>query len=195
MGSSKTVRDILRKQGRFYMKKTEMKKRILPVFVLKLPHGVDSVVLNDGKQAAAHAFPEPAGGWLTDEEEKASMFSLHRQSLFESDWPSSAVVAVRTAGGQPLESVRSGLECAGRELPRGYNDYIGELVDVISAAVWGILPSHTHYSSSSRSLVQVRDGRFRLQFFLKAKTVALSRHSSLFNDTSNLYSQTFRDRI
>ena len=137
------------------MKKTEMKKRILPVFVLKMPEGLDSFVLDNGKQVVARAFNEPAGGWLTEEEESTSIFSLHRQHVFESDWPSSAVVTVRSASDRAVQSVKSGLECGGIEISRGASDYLGELVEVVQAAIWGILPSHTHYSSSSRSLVQV----------------------------------------
>lgn len=137
------------------MQHTEMRKRVLPVFVLKLPDSLDAVMLDDGKQVVAHAFPEPAGGWLQEEEEATSMFSLHRQHIFESAWPSSAVIALRTSHDRPVSSIHSGLQCGGMEVPRGSSDYIGELVDVIQAAIWGILPAHTHYSSSSRSLIQV----------------------------------------
>ena len=81
------------------------------------------------------------------------MFSLHRQKVFESDWPSTAAVALHTPG--KSLSIPPVLECGGYWLPRGSVDYVAELVDVVKTAVWGILPSHIHYSSSSRGLVKV----------------------------------------
>ena len=137
------------------MQHTEMKKRILPVFVLKLPDNLDAAVLDDGDQVVAHAFPEAAGGWLQENEDANTMFSLHRQHIFESAWPSSAVIALKTSNNRPLPFIYSGLECGGVEIRRNNMDYTGELLDVIQAAVWGILPAQSHYSSSSRSLVQV----------------------------------------
>ena len=137
------------------MQHTEMKKRILPIFVLKLPDNLDAVVLDDGEQVVAHAFPEAAGGWLQEDEEASAIFSLHRQHVFESAWPSSAVIALRTSNNQPLPFIHSGLECGGIEIRKSNMDYMGELLDVIQSTIWGILPAHSHYSSSSRSLVQV----------------------------------------
>jgi hypothetical protein len=81
------------------------------------------------------------------------MFSLHRQKVFESDWPATAAVALHTPG-RSL-SIPPVLECNGYWLPRGPADYVAELVDVVQTAVWGILPAHIHYSSSSRGLVKV----------------------------------------
>ena len=101
----------------------------------------------------AKPFPEPAGGWLDEDEDANAMFSLHRQKVFESKWPSSAVVAL-SAPGRPL-IVTPNIECGGYWVPRGATDYVTELIQVLQSAVWGILPTHTHYSSSSRGLVQV----------------------------------------
>ena len=82
------------------------------------------------------------------------MFSLHRQGVFESDWPSTAVVAVLAPKDMVLY-VPPSLECSGYWVKRTVNDYVSDLVEVMQTAIWGILPSHTHYSSSSRTLVKV----------------------------------------
>ena len=100
----------------------------------------------------AQSFPEPAGGWLTDAEDSAAMFSLHRQNVFESDWPRTAVVAVIPPIGKVLY-VPPCHECSGYWVKRSSYDYVSDLVEVVQTAVWGILPSHTHYSTSSRTLV------------------------------------------
>jgi hypothetical protein len=51
MSSSRTVRNVLSRQGRYYQKATEFKKRVFPVFVIQLPYGVD-LTLDGEKQVS-----------------------------------------------------------------------------------------------------------------------------------------------
>ncbi len=102
LSSSVTIRSILKKQGTYTKKYSEFKKRILPVFILRLPHHVEAIIDNT-KQVVAQKFIEPAGGWL-DSKADAS-FEFHIQSVFEADWPNTAVLAVRSAEGGAVNSV------------------------------------------------------------------------------------------
>lgn len=103
LSSSSNIRKILQKDGVYTKKYTQFKKRILPVFVLRLPHTVEAIIDNR-KQVVAQKFLEPAGGWL-DPKVDSNNFEFHMQSVFEADWPNMAVLAVRSADGGSVRSV------------------------------------------------------------------------------------------
>ena len=151
LGSSTTIRSILFKHGQHQESGDAriFKRRLVPVFVVKLPDGID-MALDDGKQAVSSNFPEPPGGWLDSFE---GAFIPGKSIPINSDWPTSAVVTLRGRSGTPLPGVRSGLDCGGSELPKSAEDYTSDFLNEMLSALHGIVPPHLHYSSSSRRLV------------------------------------------
>ena len=169
LGSCTTVRNILLKHGHpdapavtnhHTDQHHEMPgpRRLLPVFVLKLPDGVD-VALDGGKQAVSGAFPVPPGGWLDGDADRPFLppppdaHDSDEPVAADAPWPATAVVAARSVSGAPLPGARSGLECGGSELDKTADDFKADLLAEMLRALHGIAPAHQHYSSSSRRVV------------------------------------------
>ena len=154
LGSATTTRNILFKHGQQFVHDPGApriaKRRVLPVFVIKAADGVD-LSLNQGQQAVSCHFPEPPGGWLDETKEKT--FLPSKTISLESDWPTSAVVTIRGRSGTPLPGIRSGLSCGGVELSKTSEDYVGDLLSAVLSALYGLVPPHLHYSTSSKRIV------------------------------------------
>lgn len=135
-------------------------QKILPVFIFKTPANME-IYLDGYTMTQMDTFPEPPGGWGLSKLDKDPEAQEAMNIASTLSWPDAAIVALRpynsvTKDGELQQTVSyesSGLECGGIGVPAGpgYSDEV--LMLNFREAIWGILPSHLHYSSASKSVV------------------------------------------
>lgn len=162
LGSCSLIKDVLSSLGSSAMYNEEI--TLIPVFAFQFPSTME-VFVDEYKQTVLAPFPEPPGGWGVSKIAKNEATLEAAEVAARLQWPGQAVITINhikqpqsSSPGPALEyapsSVSTGLECAGFGIPAGGSYSSEQLWNSLREAMWGISPTHVHYSSAAQQFVQ-----------------------------------------
>ena len=137
---------------------------LVPIFVIKASPAVGTFLDNIDQRTLVSSFSEPAGGWgvsSMDADARQDAAYMNTDSLI---WPENAIISLRSkdqiGASDDMDAVVlqaiPALQCGGSVLPSGTATDIvrSELHAAMKEAIWGMSPTHTHYSGSSAHVIQ-----------------------------------------
>ena len=158
IGSTSIVKDAISRLNEDYTKVNEltgqpsMNTRILPIFVMKVSKGTD-VYMDKYETMKVLPFAEPPGGWGVSKFDEKHPDSIQANSIAsQMVWPNVAIISIRSSSNKQYKSA-SGIQCDGIPLPSDDAFLNDKLYAMLIEAIWDIPQLHTHYSSSSRNLI------------------------------------------
>ena len=160
LSSSLKVRDLMQTHA----VQVDSDSVFVPIFIVKASPSVETFLDNVDQRTLVASFPEPPGGWGMSSSDSEAVQDAAFRNTSTLIWPENAIISLRStdqiSASADMDSVilrsKPLLQCGDNTLPSGAaTDVVrSELRAAMKHAIWGLSPTHTHYSGSSGRVLQ-----------------------------------------